>query len=381
MSLYRYENIDEVLGISPTYGETFLEKDRNLIEPLSGNINAVIDGTITANLRATSAGYAGRSAGILKEMHVYSDDVLLVSFYDEPIQNSGSLFYFRPEEDLRTMEFNQGSYNMVYNTMYKFAGNVEQPQLVIREISSDRTEVRVKIRDKWKDQTGLQQSIITLKEFYDDETLLTPGGNPFVYGIGKEEFLLNCGENQISDISHILFEGTKTKYAPYPQSYFNKLKTIWIPVRVSGSTFNQTQDCRRGSYFAEYYQQTGTATGRGAFWRLGAPPSTKTLQESPPLLDEKEDLNWYIEQYTETDYTFGFTQPPHNISTNWLGSPFYFWHGLPSFDSGTSGIGLESRISQIDGIVKTLIDDQKNRRQERWEKNYIAGWQLQLVYQ
>jgi len=370
MSLDRFENIDEVLGISPTYGETFLEKDRNLIEPLSGSINAVIDDTIIANL--------GRTAGILKEMHVYSDDVLLESFYDKPIQNSDSLFYFKPEEDLRSMGFDQGSYNMVYNTMYKFAGNVEQPQLVIKEISSDRTEVKVKIRDKWQDQIGLQQSIITLKEFYDDETLLTPGGNSFVYGIGKEEFLLNCGENQISDISHILFEGTKTKFTPYPQSFFNRLKTIWINVHVSGSTFNRNQDGSadqplRGSYFAEYYQDLGTPTGRAAFWRLGAPPSTKTLQESPPQLDEKEDLNWYIEQYTEADYTKGFTEPPHNISTNYLGAPFYFWHGLSSFDSGTSGFGLESRISQIDGIVKTLIDNQKNRRQERWERRYIAG--------
>lgn len=373
MALDRFENIDEVLGISPTYGETFLEKDRNLIEPLTGSIDAVIDGTIIANLRITSNVAVGRTAGILKEMHVYSDDVLLESFYDEPIEKSGSLFYFKPEEDLRTMGFDQGSYNMVYNTMYKFAGNVEQPQLVIREISSDRTEVKVKIRDKWPDQNELQQSIITLKEFYDDETLLTPGGNSFVYGIGKEEFLLNCGENQISDISHILFEGTKTKYAPYPQSFFNKLKTIWINVHVSGSPFNRDQDGRRGSYFAEYYQHLGTPTGRAAFWRLGAPPSTKTLQESPPQLDEKEDLNWYIEQYTETDYTYGYTEPPHNISTNYLGAPFYFWHGLPSFDSGTSGQGLEQRISQIDGIVKTLIDNQKNRRQERWERNYIAG--------
>jgi len=239
MSLDRFENIDEVLGISPTYGETFLEKDRNLIEPLSGSINAVIDGTIIANLRVTSAGNAGGTVGILKEMHVYSDDVLLESFYDEPIEKSGSLFYLNPEQDLRTMGFDQGSYNMVYNTMYKFAGNVEQPQLVIREISSDRTEVKVKIRDKWPDQNELQQSIITLKEFYDDETLLTPGGNSFVYGIGKEEFLLNCGENQISDISHILFEGTKSKYAPYPQSFFNGVKTIWVNVHVSGSSFKR----------------------------------------------------------------------------------------------------------------------------------------------
>lgn len=375
MSLDRFENIDEVLGISPTYGETFLEKDRNLIEPLTGSIDAVIDGTIIPNLRITSNVAVGRTAGILKEMHVYSDDVLLESFYDEPIEKSGSLFYLNPEQDLRSMGFDQGSYNMVYNTMYKFAGNVEQPQLVIKEISSDRTEVKVKIRDKWQDQIGLQESIITLKQFYDDETLLTPGGNSFVYGIGKEEFLLNCGENQISDISHILFEGTKTKYAPYPQSFFNGLKTIWINVHVSGSTFNRDQDGRRGSYFAEYYQSTGTSTGRAAFWRLGAPPSTKTLQESPPQLDEKEDLNWYIEQYTETDYTIGYTEPPYNKSTNNLGAPFYFWYGLPNF-LGTTGTGFNQRISQIDGIVKTLIDNQKNRRQERWERRYIAGLAL-----
>jgi len=369
MSLDRYENVDEVLGISPTYGETFLEKDRNLIEPLSGSINAVIDGTIRANLRATSAGYAGRSAGILKEMHVYSDDVLLESFYDEPIQNFGSLFYFKPEEDLRTMGFDQGSYNMVYNTMYKFAGNVEQPQLVIREISSDRTEVKVKIRDKWPDQNELQQSIITLKEFYDDETLLTPGGNPYVYSIGKEEFLLNCGENQISDISHILFEGTKSKYAPYPQSFFNGLKTIWVNVHVSGSTFNRDQDGRRGSYFVEYYQQigntTGQITGRAAFWRLGAPPSTKDLQESPPQLDENEDLNWYIERYTETDYTKGFTGPPHNISTDYLGAPFYFWYGLPRF-SVTIGLRFEQTASNIDSKIRSLVTNHANFRQGDW---------------
>jgi len=364
MALDRFENIDEVLGLSPSYGETFLSKDRNLLENLSASISPAVDRQIKAEVRISSAGYVGRTAGLLKEIHVYSDDEYLDSLYDEPIQDASGSFYFKPEQDLRVMGFDQGSYNMVYNTMYKFTGDVEDRQMVIEQVSSDRTEVKVKIRSKYEDQIGLQQSVITLKEFYDDEAYF----NRPTFATGLEEFVLNCGENKISDISHILFEGTKVKRAPYPTSNFRGLPTIWIKTQITSG------DGRRGSYFVEYYINGNQPTNRGAFWRLGAPPSISTVNETPPQLDEFENLNWYIERWTETDYTKGFSLPPHNFSQDYIGAPLYFWHGIPNFSN--SGPSIDAQLSAINNTVDILIENQKNKRQEKWERRYIAGLAL-----
>ena len=362
MSLNIFENIDEVLGVEPSFGETFTSEDFNIIEKEYANIDSTIDKEIKTTVRYFSGvGYVGKSAGLLKEIHVYYDDEYLESVYDEPIQYENDEFYFKPEQDLRLMGFEQGSYNMVYNTMYKFAGDVQQPQMIIEEISSDRTEIKIKIRSKYPNQNELQQSLITLKEFYDDEKMY----NSPVFGIGKEQFVLNCGQNNIFDISHILFEGTKSKNIPYPTSNFRGLPTIWIKTQITSG------DGRRGSYFVEYYINGNQPTNRGAFWRLGAPPSISTVNETPPQLDEFENLNWYIERWTETDYTKGFSLPPHNFSQDYIGAPLYFWHGIPNFSN--SGPSIDAQLSTINNTVDTLINNQKNKRQEKWEQRYIAG--------
>ena len=129
MSLKIFENIDGVLGAESVFGETFLSKDVKNIEKKTGTIKSGIDnfiGYLDGN------GYNENSAGLLKEVHVYYEDDYLDSLYDQRLEYENDKFYFQPEKDLRLMGFEQGTYNMVYNTLYKFAGDILNPKMIIR---------------------------------------------------------------------------------------------------------------------------------------------------------------------------------------------------------------------------------------------------------
>lgn len=297
MSLDRFTNITDVLSTEPVYGETFTELDRYTFQ--SGYLS--------------NSDVSIKSIPALLELHIYdSENNLVKSSYKRIfIQNQKTKFGFSPESDLRQLGYDSGIYTMVYNPIYNFAGSteIESPtryDLTISEISSDRTEVRIK-----NPNNSNLQLIKSIQEFNFNTSSLFVDNKP--------EFLLNFGNDTISDISYINFVGEGITPILLPTGNFNNPNernaqsgaTLWKPTLFPESN--------RGTLFQEFLNNN--QTGRFAFFKLE--------------LNENNQPQWVQEKYTETDFTVGYTSA---FSSYLLGAPFYLWNGregVPPTDTGT----------------------------------------------
>jgi hypothetical protein len=205
MSLDRFTNITDVLSTEPVYGETFTELDRYTFQ--SGSLS--------------NSDISIKSRPALLELHIYdSENNLVKSSYKRIfIQNQKTKFGFSPESDLRQLGYDSGIYTMVYNPIYNFAGSteIESPtryDLTISEISSDRTEVRIENPNNFN-----LQLIKSIQEFNFNTSSLFVDNKP--------EFLLNFGNDTISDISYINFVGEGITPISLPTGNYNNQSTIW----------------------------------------------------------------------------------------------------------------------------------------------------------
>lgn len=308
MSLDRFTNITDVLSTEPVYGETFTELDRYTFQ--SGSLS--------------NSDISIKSIPSLLELHIYdSENNLVKSSYKRTfIQNQKTKFGFSPENDLRELGYDSGIYTMVYNPIYNFAGSteIESPtryDLTISEISSDRTEVRIKNPNNFN-----LQLIKSIQEFNFNTSSLFVDNKP--------EFLLNFGNDTISDVSYINFVGEGITPISLPTGNYNNQSTIWKPTNFPESN--------RGVLFREFFTSNQTtATGRLAFFKLE--------------LNENNQPEWVQEKYTETDFTIGYTS---TFPSYLLGAPFYLWNGGAQPTNTRTGVYIPA---QTDTISTTTISD------------------------
>ena len=124
------------------------------------------------------------------ELHIYNvNNQLLRSLYNfsnytvQNTKDNSSLYdtlYLNPEEDLKSFGYSRGKYIPVYNFYRPLFLSTPDRRFFIKEISSDRTEIRVTTNDISYDALGTSYfNYLTSKQgksFYSD-------------------FLLNFGEN------------------------------------------------------------------------------------------------------------------------------------------------------------------------------------------
>ena len=291
MSLDRFTNITDVLSTEPVYGETFTELDRYTFQ--SGSLS--------------NSDISIKSRPALLELHIYdSENNLVKSSYKRIfIQNQKTKFGFSPESDLRELGYDSGIYTMVYNPIYNFAGSteIESPtryDLTISEISSDRTEVRIK-----NPNNSNLQLIKSIQEFNFNTSSLFVDNKP--------EFLLNFGNDTISDISYINFVGEGITPISLPTGNYNNQSTIWKPTNFPESN--------RGVLFREFFTSNQTTTtGRLAFFKLE--------------LNENNQPQWVQETYDGNDA---------NIDSRYSGAPFYLWNGGTQPPNTRTGVYIPAK--------------------------------------
>ena len=213
MSLDRFENKDEVLGLSPVYGKTIpLENESDIIIYNDLLTPSDLDGNYGQGLELTNA----------SEIHIYSEDNLLSSVNGLPMlyqnDNGNLTLYITPEKDLRDQNIKQGNYTLLYNFLHNVVSDLK-----VEEISADRTEVKLvsksNIPNTFQKFNSIFQSI---------------GSNSFNGFDRKKDFVLNFGDNTLCDILGVLFDGPRigkiNQNLSYPTSIFQTTPTIFVPM-------------------------------------------------------------------------------------------------------------------------------------------------------
>lgn len=218
MSLDRFVNKDQVSGYTPTFGKTIEEsistQDLFLSEnEIKGDFDLVNGLDFPPN----------------QELHIYADDNLIQSSYNNFIQytqkNSRPSVYTTPELDLRNNGIQQGAYSMVYNFHHKIVSNLK-----IDEISADRTEIKLVYAG-----SGITNGFIPAIQSVLNDT----GVNAFDTNGIKKDIVLNFKENNIYDIINAEFDGLRegvvTETLSYPTAFFtgatggNVQPTTFVP--------------------------------------------------------------------------------------------------------------------------------------------------------
>lgn len=169
------------------------------------------------------------------EHHIYSatNNVLYSNYnfqnYSTLVTNpENSLYdtlYLDPEEDLKTAGYTLGSYNVIYNFYRPLFLSSNTTRYFIKEISSDRTEIKITTNDLSFDAVGTSYfNYIASKQgksFYSD-LLLNFGNNQTLIGV-----------NTLLDTANELEPSIFVKlYEPLPSNY-NVKDTLWIVEEVS----------------------------------------------------------------------------------------------------------------------------------------------------
>ncbi len=212
MSLDRFENKDEVVGVTPVFGKTMFADEEPRIEKFNDQITQTdIDGT-----------YSGAALTNASEIHIYGEDNLLASLYGQPIRsiltNGNPAVYVVPELDLRQGGINEGNYSVLYNFHHNVVSNLK-----VNAISADRTEVRLVSKtntpNAFQPLNAINQSL---------------GSNSFNAFLRKKDFVLNFSDNEIYDVTNLLFDGPRigeiTETLNYPTAIFQSTPTVFVPL-------------------------------------------------------------------------------------------------------------------------------------------------------
>jgi hypothetical protein len=212
MSLDRFENKDEVVGVTPVFGKTMFADEEPRIEKFNDQITQTdVDGT-----------YSGAELTNASEIHIYGEDNLLASLYGQPIRsiltNGKPTVYVVPELDLRQGGINEGNYSVLYNFHHNVVSNLK-----VNAISADRTEVRLvsktNIPNVFQPLNAINQSL---------------GSNSFNAFLRKKDFVLNFGDNEIYDAINLLFDGPRigelNATLNYPTGIFESTPTVFVPL-------------------------------------------------------------------------------------------------------------------------------------------------------
>jgi len=143
------------------------------------------------------------------------------SFTQDPsIVNLGgySTINIDPEKDLSNSGFDVGQYNIVYNFFEPQLNSNSDLRFYLKEISSDRTELRL-----------TSNNLKVIPEVFEQFSLKLQGEDYF------NEFYLNFGNNQVVIAVNILQEGEDILiklYEPLPQLFTTK-STCWITLKIA----------------------------------------------------------------------------------------------------------------------------------------------------
>ena len=169
------------------------------------------------------------------EHHIYSatNNILYSNYnfqnYSTLITNpENSLYdtlYIEPGEDLKTAGYTLGNYNVIYNFYRPLFLSSNTLRYFIKEISSDRTEIKITTNDLSFDAVGTSYfNYIASKQgksFYSD-LLLNFGNNQTLIGV-----------NTLLDTANELEPSIFIKlYEPLPSNY-NEKDTLWVVEEVS----------------------------------------------------------------------------------------------------------------------------------------------------
>lgn len=212
MSLDRFENKDEVVGVTPVFGKTMFADEEPRIEKFNDQITQNdIDGT-----------YSGINTTNASEIHIYAQDNLIESLYGQPIRstltNGKPTVFVVPELDLRQAGVEEGSYSVLYNFHHNVVSNLK-----VDAISADRTEVRL------VSKTNTPNAFQPLNVM--NQSL---GSNSFNAFLRKKDFVLNFGDNEIYDVINLLFDGPRigeiNGTLNYPTGIFQSTPTVFVPL-------------------------------------------------------------------------------------------------------------------------------------------------------
>jgi hypothetical protein len=199
MSLDRFVNVNEVLDTKPVYGETFAQATK--INSYNLKLSPD-DSLLKLRLKQKTDNFSTFPISFeipaSLELHIYdTENNLLKSVYDKKfIQTQNTSFAFSPEKDIREAGFDFGVYTLVYNPLYNFFGGLDTNNITIGEISSDRTEIKA---------NGILQNppMYLIKEIQSG----VQSDSNYIFTKNRPEFILNFGNNNISDVASIKFIG------------------------------------------------------------------------------------------------------------------------------------------------------------------------------
>ena len=297
MSLSRFTNIEEITGYVPAFGETIPLDSKDALSKTMLNLTE-------NDLRGV---YDEGDVDTVSELHIYSGENLIQSYYSNPLDYIGSKLYIQPEKDVRDAGINQGTYSLVYNFLQRFNGTPKNSDVVVNKISTDRTEVKLsfKISNSSKASAGnIPQISSGSTGELDIEDELAPAEKDFnllrdVYNTTSvqnsfnrsanihRDFVLNFGDNNLYDIVSMEFAGApvgvvdteiqcprgtyqnvstrflKTNYADADGDFL--FIEIFTPATViGGSNTNQNLEGRATGRFYYYkLEPTGVLNGYG----------------------------------------------------------------------------------------------------------------------
>ena len=212
---------------SPIVNQTYSPKDTNLItrETVSSSFDPYVS-YIEYTIQSQNRSYQLTNQDY-KDYKVINNT--------SPI---GSVLYdieLDPEGDLRRQGFSTGQWNVLYNFLNnELSSSFSNRAFYIKEISSDRTEIRLSSTTV----TSLQFSYV----YYDFKTRLDSASY-------FNDFYLNFGNNKLVIANNILYNGSTSGeefdydflinlYEPLP-SEFNVKDTLWVVTQVADPlTFN-----------------------------------------------------------------------------------------------------------------------------------------------
>ena len=204
-------------------------------------------------------------------------------------ENTTSEVVINPETDLQQLGYTSGEFKLLYNFFRKKIGNGNANPFYIKEISSDRTEIRVASNNI--SNSDLQVQV---------QSLINEIQNTTYY----KDFLLNFGDNNLHIAVNVALEQTEPQYSvlfklyePLPQSIQVK-NQLWIVEKVADPveytlTATQTIDLpsipqlRSPNFDLEVNNQINQPGPYENINSLLADTSTPFYQKLSGLLDQK----------------------------------------------------------------------------------------------
>jgi len=278
-----------------------------------------------------------------------------------------------PEADVRANSITRGVVNIEYNFLRVLFNSTPTEQFWIKEISSDRTELRV---------TTLDQSNLELQQAYEDYNLQT------TLRAYYSDYYLNFGDNKLVIAVNVLYALENDEatlliklYEPLPDEFDIKSK-FWaveklgdsiayrVSVEVTSDTVTQKNTLRGPNYNVDMIEKVGQATPLYNYTTLFTTPNTSPYQQVKSLLEEKGiDINVDYTKFSEFSHFSSVTERLYN-----------FVYKLKLIESYQANLISLNSIANNNATIalgsKTVLQDKINNIIEKFD-----GYEYFLYYE